>query len=278
MRLSFYTYSYTDRLKMPIVPCLERIARTGYSGIDVSGTNGNSADPASFDVARRKLTRRTAEKLKLRLEAVITHAQLTDTLADPKQKPLDLVGSVDLAADLGASVVTFHMGGYHDGLDRKQEWKRVVGAIRKAAEHGASKHVKLAVDGIWPVWINESPAAQQQLFDDVDHDHFGINFDPCYLTLMGVDPVKFARRFSKRIVHGHLKDHRGQYPKWTHLMPGRGVLAYDRIFRGLKAAGFRESVSVECFTNMKFETACDECFKSMVSAAGKGQVSFSRAS
>ena len=143
MRLSFYTYSYTDRLKMPIVPCLERIAKAGYSGIDVSGTNGNSADPRSFDTSRRKLTRRTAERLKLRLEAVITHAELTSSLADPKQKPLDLVGTVDLAADLGATVVTFHMGGYHDGVDRKVEWKRTVAAIRKAADHAASKHLSL---------------------------------------------------------------------------------------------------------------------------------------
>ena len=47
MRLGFYTYSYTDRQRMPIGQCLERIARTGYSGIDVSGTDGPSADPRS---------------------------------------------------------------------------------------------------------------------------------------------------------------------------------------------------------------------------------------
>ena len=110
MRLAFYTYSYTDRLKMSIPDCLQRVANTGYTGIDVSGTNGPSADPESFDSLRRKLTRVTAEKWKLRIEAVITHAQLTDTLVDPGRKPLELKGSVDLAADLGADVVTFHMG------------------------------------------------------------------------------------------------------------------------------------------------------------------------
>ena len=244
--------------------------------VHVSGTNGNSADPRSFDVARRTLPRRTAERLKLRVEAIITPAQLTDTLADPKRKTLDLVGTVDLAADLGATVVTFHMGGYHDGVDRKVEWKRTVAAIRKAADHASSKHVHLAVDGIWPTWINDSPDVQQRLFDDVDNEHFGINFDPCYLTLMGVDPSKLARRFSKQIVHSHLKDHKGTYPKWTHLLPGRGVLAYDRSFRGLKAAGFTASASVECFTNMKFETACDECYGAMVKAAKGGGVRFTR--
>lgn len=274
MRLAFYTYSYTDRLKMPIVSTLERIAKTGYAGIDVSGTFGPSANPNSFDEDRRRLMRSTAERLKLKIEAVITHAVLTDTLADPKQKQLDLQGSIDLAADLGAPVVTFHMGGYHDGIAKGDEWNRTVGVLHEAAEYGAMKHVALAVDGIWPVWIDDSADALQKLFDDVDSINFGVNFDPCYLTLMGVDPVVFCRRFAKRIVHAHLKDHSGLYPKWKHLLPGKGEMDYVRVFRALNAVGFREAVTVECFTDMKFEEACDSCFAAMTDAARKAGVRF----
>lgn len=276
MRLSFYTYSYTDRLKMPIPKTLERIARTGYSGIDISGTNGPSADPRSFDAARRKLTRSTAERLKLRVEAVITHAQLTDTLADPKQKPLDLVGTVDLAADVGAEVVTFHMGGYHEGHSRDKEWRSAVDAIKRAADHGQRKHVQLAVDGIWPKWIDDTPQALQKLFEDVGSDNFGVNFDPCYLTLIGIDPVRFARQFRQRLFHAHLKDHRGKYPQWKHLLPGAGEMQYARVFQGLRQSGFKRSAAVECFTDMKFEKACDDCYRAMVAAARRAQVKFAR--
>ncbi|MBP87714.1 MAG: hypothetical protein CMJ64_13490 [Planctomycetaceae bacterium] len=275
MRLSFYTYSYTDRLEMPIELCLKRIAKAGYSGIDVSGTNGRSADPLSFDQERRKLTRRIAEDLDLHVEAIITHAQLTDTLVDPARKPLDLKGSIDLAQDLGGSVVTFHMGGYHDGTPRDVLWKRAVAAIAEAADYGMARHVAIAVDGIWPVWIDDSEAALARLFGDVGSANFGVNFDPCYLTLMGVDPVPFARRFHDRIVHGHLKDHEGKYPKWTHLLPGRGEMDYARIFRALADLTFSDSVAVECFTDMKFEEACDICFVAMQNAARAGKVAFS---
>ena len=148
MRLSFYTYSYTDRLKMPIEPCLERIAKAGYSGIDVSGTNGPSEDPRSFDVERRNLTQRITEKLNLRVEAVITHAQLTDTLVDPNRKPLDLKGTVDLAQHINSPVVTFHMGGYHKGVARDKLWRQVVDAIRDAADYGMARHVSLAPNNL----------------------------------------------------------------------------------------------------------------------------------
>lgn len=274
MRLGFYTYSYTDRLKMSIPECLGRIAKTGYSGIDVSGTNGRSADPKSFDAARRRLTRATADKLGLQVEAVITHAQLTDTLVDPNRKPLDLKGSVDLAADLGADVVTFHIGGYHEGVGRDVLWKKSIEAIKQAADYGMGRHVALAVDGIWPKWIDDTADALGRMFDDVGSENFGVNFDPCYLTLMGVNPVGFVKRFHKQIVHAHLKDHTGKYAKWTHKIPGQGGMNYAPVFAALNRVKFTGSTSVECFTDMKFEEACDTGFAAMVAAARKAGVTF----
>jgi len=274
MRLGFYTYSYTDRERMPVGPCLERIARTGYSGIDVSGTDGPSADPKSVSPELRRLTRQTAERLGLRIEAVITHAQLADSLVDPMKKPLDLAGTVDLAVDLGSNVVTFHMGGYPPGVPRDDFWRTIVAHIRRAADYAAGRHVALAVDGIWPVWVDNSPDALERLFHDVGSPNFGVNFDPSYLVLMDVDPAGFVKRFPKRIVHAHLKDHVGKYPNWTHLIPGRGGMDYAAVFAALDRIKFAGSCAVECFTTMKFEEACDEGFAAMTTAARKVGVRF----
>lgn len=274
MRLGFYTYSYLDKLRMPVDECLDRIARTGYSGIDVSGTYGPSDDPNSFHRERRQLVRKTADKHGLRIEAVVTHAQLTDTLADSDRATLDLVGSIDLAADLGAEVVTFHMGGTPEDVRRDTLWKQVVQNIRQAADYGAARHVSVAVDGIWPLWLIDSPETLQQLFDEVDHQGFGVNLDPSYLTLMGVDPVRFVARFHKQIVHAHLKDHKGTYPKWTHLIPGEGEMDYAPVLAALRRHSFDGSLAVECFTDMKFAQACDTGFAEMSRAAKEARVEF----
>ncbi len=280
MRLSFYTYSYTDRLKLPTVDCLERIAKIGYGGIDVSGTFGNSDDPKSFDAVLRKLTRETAKKLGLRIEAVITHAQLTDSLISEKGTPLDLKGSIDLAVNLGSPVVTFHMGGFPKQAEteaaRKEFWNRTANYIREAADYGAARHVSIATDGIWPTWIVDTPDSLARLFDDVGHANFGVNFDPCYLVLMGIEPAKFASRFPKRIVHAHLKDHQGKDEKWTHLIPGRGEMKYAPVFEALAKIGFTGAAAVECFTDMKFEEACDDGFKAMTAAAREAKVIFEK--
>ena len=264
MKLAFYTYSYTDRQNMPVRECLARIAKTGYGGVDESGTFGKSDDPKSVTAERRKLIRETARVHRLSVEGVITHAELTRTLNT--ETPLDLKGSIDLAVDLGASLVTFHMGGRVEGLSDQELWNRTAKRIREAADYGAAKHVALAVDGIWPTWIVDSPDTLQKLFDDVGAPTFGVNLDPSYLTLIGLDPVKFVRRFAPKIWHAHLKDHAGQYPRWEHRIPGKGEMNYVPIFAALADAEFRGSLAVECFTNMKFEEACDDGFAAMAGA------------
>ena len=270
MRLSFYTYSYTDRQNLSIADCLARIAKIGYAGIDESGTFGRSEDPASVTTERRKLIRDTARRHRLRVEALITHAELTRTLTT--SSPLDLKGSIDLAMDLGASVVTFHMGGQQPGLSEQDLWSKTVEWVRSAARYAESKHVALAVDGIWPPWIVNSPDTLAKMFDEVSSPAFGVNFDPCYLVLMGEDPVRFARRFSSRIWHAHLKDHVGKYPNWEHRIPGQGEMNYAPIFAALARAKFKGSMAVECFTDMKFEEACDAGFAAMTAALRKAGV------
>lgn len=270
MRLAFYTYSYTDRLKLPLEECLARIARMGYTGIDESATYGPSEDPRSITSERRKLIRDTARRHGLSLEAVVTHAELTTTIA--RQQPLDLQRTVDLAVDLGANLVTFHMGGPALDGSEGELWRKVVEEIRVAARAAANRRVSLLVDGIWPGWIVNSPEALQRLFDEVGEGNFGVNFDPCYLTLMGVDPVAFVRRFAARIWHAHLKDHVGRYPQWEHRIPGEGEMDYARVFAALAEAGFTGSMAVECFPNMPFEEACERGYEAMTAALRRAGV------
>jgi sugar phosphate isomerase/epimerase len=166
------------------------------------------------------------------------------------------------------------MGGEHKGITRKALWNQVVDVLQAAADYGAARHVAVAVDGIWPTWLDNSTDALGRLFDDVGSMNFGVNFDPCYLTLMGVNPVGFVMRFHKRIVHAHLKDHTGKYPKWKHKIPGRGEMNYAPVFAALEQVKFGGAAAVECFTDMKFEEACDTGYTAMVAAAGKARVKF----
>ena len=273
MRLAFYTYSYTDRLEMPLEPALEKIAATGYAGIDISGTHGKSADPGSVTPDLRKRTRETAARLNLTIEAIITHATLADSLFT--NTPLDLDGSVDLAADVGAPLVVFHMGGpKEDEARRAEAWPRVVDYLKARLVYAEERNVKLAVDGIWKDWLVETPESFLELHAEIGHPLFGINYDPCYLTLLGLDPSEIPEQWGDRIFHAHLKDHIGTYPDWEHKIPGQGHVDYLHVIQSLRETGFSEAISIETFTDMDFDESCDigyRTFHSLLAATETGR-------
>lgn len=271
MRLCFYTYSYTDRLNLPIADCFARIAKTGYSGVDESSTFGRAINSDSVTSARRKQIRDAAAQYKLRVEAIVTHAELTASLVTPPE--LDLKAAIDLAADLGGDVVTFHLGGPQEKIPERELWARTVQAIKTGADYGDARHVRLAIDvGPWPVWIVRTNDELARLFDDVKSDSFGVNFDPSYLALQDIDPVGFVKRFGARIRHVHLKDHVGKYPKWEHRIAGKGEFNYVPVFEALATAKFNGSLAVECFTDMKFDEACDDGYAAVKRALEKAGV------
>lgn len=275
MRLAFYTYSYTDKQNLSIPDCFERIARTGYAGIDESSTFGAAVNSDSVTAERRRAIRDEVRKHKLRVEAIVTHAELTQSLTGPAA--LDLAASVDLASDIGGDVVTFHLGGPVKDVADADLWDRVVRAIQQAARHGDAKHVALAIDvGPWPTWIVKTSDDLARLFDDVGSKSFGVNFDPSYLAVMGIDPVGFVERFGSRIRHVHLKDHVGKYPKWDHHIPGQGELDYAPIVAALGKAKFEGALAIECFVNMKFEEACDVGFRTLSAAFAKANLKLTR--
>lgn len=275
MRLSFYTYSYTDRLNLSISECFARIARTGYAGVDESSTFGAAVNSDSVTAERRRAIRDAARQHKLRVEAIVTHAELTTSLAGPTS--LDLKAAIDLASDLGGEVVTFHLGGPRKDVPDAQLWDQVVRAVQEACQHGDAKHVSLAVDvGPWPSWIVKTTDELAKFFEAVNVKSFGVNFDPSYLAVTGLDPVKFVERFGSRIRHVHLKDHIGKYPKWVHHIPGRGELDYAPIVAALARAKFDGSLAIECFTDMEFEEACDTGYKTLAAAFRKANVPLTR--
>ncbi len=256
MRRAFYTYSYTDRLGLDIDRTLAEIARWGYEGIDESSTFGPHVNSSSVSPDRRRAIRDAARRHGLRVEAIVTHAELSTSLFSPE--PLDLIAALDLAADLGGEVVTFHLGGPVPNVPLTDVWQRTVATLREAVASADSRHLRLAIDlGPWPTWLVTTSDQLQHLFDDVASSTLGINYDPSYLSLQGIDPLGFLRRFATRVCHAHLKDHRGRYPRWEHLIPGRGELDYVPLVSELARHQFQGSLAIECFTDMPLSTACE---------------------
>ena len=193
---------------------------------------------------------------------------VTGTAEDGLRLEVALALGVDLAIDVGAPLVVFHMGGPND--DAKRTWSRVVDYLERSLDYAGDRGVRLAVDGVWKDWIAETPESFLRLHDDIGSPSFGINFDPCYLMLLGLDPVEVAHMWKERILHAHLKDHVGAYPEWEHRIPGQGDVDYPRVVQALDEIGFEAAISIETFTTMDFDEACAGGYTALAPAVGKG--------
>lgn len=147
----------------------------------------------------------------------------------------ELVASVDLAADVGASVVVFHSGGLpkeYAQLEGEHEraWRRLEFALAVALPHAQGKGVKLALEnkqkGTDLVITPEDHLRALQSFPDL-----AACLDFGHLHTVGLDPIAFANALGPRLIHVHLHDNRGQRDE--HLPLGEGTLDLPTVLTAL---------------------------------------------
>jgi sugar phosphate isomerase/epimerase len=101
-----------------------------------------------------------------------------------------------------------------------------------------------------------------RIVDQIENEHFGVNFDPSNTYLAGEDPIALLMRVIKRVktmhasdrylANGTLEELKNQdmgvvgYSKLLkHGEIGKGLNDYDTIFSELRKVGFDSWISIE---------------------------------
>ncbi len=108
---------------------------------------------------------------------------------------------VDLAVDLGTSVVTTHIGVVPEDVT-SDTYAIMVEACREIGLYAEARGVQFAIE------TGPEPAARlKQFLQDVDTAGMAVNFDPANLFMvLGLDPAQEAIILGNHIVHTHAKD------------------------------------------------------------------------
>lgn len=115
-------------------------------------------------------------------------------------------------------------------------WKEL---IKVAEDHS----VKIGIENCpmkfsadeWPGGQNlaVSPSIWKRMFEDIDSDYFGLNYDPSHLVLQQMDYVAPTRNFSEKLFHIHAKDLRIE----QHLLDEHGIFAHPKLWHSPKLPG-----------------------------------------
>jgi L-ribulose-5-phosphate 3-epimerase len=232
---------------------LELLAEYGYKGIALTLDHVH-LDPFApeLDVRAAELRGRLGD---LGLDCVVEtggrfvldrrRKHFPSLVSEGRERRVDLVRrAIDIAAELGAPVVSLWSGAVPEGTDRSTAWDRLRAGCDELLRHAATQGVTLGFEpepGMLVERIDDFEVLRQELGNP---RRLGLTLDLGHCVCLETEPVAWCvRRAAPWLVHVHADDmHRGVH---EHLMFGEGDLDLEAAVRALGEIRFEGMVAVE---------------------------------
>ncbi len=153
---------------------------------------------------------------------------------------------IDLAANLGAANISTEPGGPLEGMTREEGlrlFKEGLGAVEARARE---KGIRILIEPE-PGLLIENSRQFLDLFNELDPEVFGINFDVGHFYCVGEDPSDLLVSMRDIIHHIHLEDIAAGR-EHHHLMLGHGAINLPDVLNTIEEIGFTGFVTVELYT------------------------------
>lgn len=171
---------------------------------------------------------------------------------------------IDAAPSFGCDLVCGFTGRI-TGKPIPESMKQYKKVFDPLARRAADKGVRLAFEncemgGNWKTgdWnIAHTPTAWEMMFNEIDAENIGLEWEPCHQMVKLIDPMPQLRKYVKRIFHIHGKDATiywdvirehgitGSHQFAFHRTPGFGDSNWTNIISELRRGGFVGSIDIE---------------------------------
>ena len=239
---------FADNLKLPLREGLRKVAALDVSSFQVYTTRnafaGGELLPENMSPAQRAEFRQFYQGLGLTLSATCAdcgHGFLD--AARNEQLIRDTFTQIDLAVDLGAKIITTHIGIVPE--QPNAQWETLRRALDTVGAYAESRGVALATEtGM------ESGPVLRALLDSLHTVGIRVNFDPANLTMAGFDLDEALDALLPCIVHTHAKDGvhdpRGwAQGQWREMPLGEGDVPWPHYLARLHAFGYTGAYTIE---------------------------------
>jgi sugar phosphate isomerase/epimerase len=164
--------------------------------------------------------------------------------ATARDRRLDFLRqTVDVAAELGAEIVSFWSGTPAKTATDAELMDRLSGACRELCEHAARRQIRLAFEPEPGMFI-DTMTRFAELHQRVARPNFGLTLDVGHLHCLGETPIAAqVRCWRDWLWNVHIEDmRRGVH---DHLMFGEGEIDFAEVLGVLAEIGYAGGVHVE---------------------------------
>jgi len=171
---------------------------------------------------------------------------------------------IRLAKDFECTVVSGFTGAI-ENISVQENIPRFAEVFGRLAKIAEDEGVRIAFEncdmgGTWeaPRWnIAHAPRAWEMMFDAVESDVLGLEWEPCHQMVSFIDPIAQLRKWVKRVFHIHGKDAtiawdviatqgiRSGVPYLWHRTPGFGDSNWTDIITILRQGGYVGAIDIE---------------------------------
>ena len=158
---------------------------------------------------------------------------------------------IDLAAELGSQLLTFHSGSASDGVSDREVRELCAESFGLLAGHARQRGVRLSLEVV-PGYF--ATAESFEILDQLELADLGITLDighisfphplhsdkACYFPLAGIG--EFIEGFANRLTHLHVHDYDGRH---DHIAIGEGAIDFADIVVSLREIGYDRTICFE---------------------------------
>jgi protein FrlC len=229
----------------PLEEVIRRLARIGYDGIEI-GCAAPHAWPAHLSAARRRELRGLLQSEGLAPVSLLPAPgggpgnNAASPLAEERRTTLDHYKEVvDLAADLGASLVLYIAGWLVFGTTREEGFRHSTECLAQVARHAAARGVTIVV---------EPTSADSNLIETADdalelmraagQPNVKVMFDTYHVMYRNEVSSDYVHAMAPHLAHIHCAD-------TDRLAPGDGEVNWRGFLQAVKDVGYDGYLTME---------------------------------
>lgn len=265
MKIGFHSAAFHA---FPLTEVIPRLADLGYDGIELNAQNAawtKAHVMPDLTAEGRASIRQLARDHGMEISSISAHDTDDNSLvdADPqgRQRHLDYIkGCIDMAPDVGTSVVHVLAGPPPAGVPTERAWGWLVEGLATCIHYASERGVTFALEAVVGSTV-PNMAYLTRLLEDLGEDKLQVNFDAGHLVLAGEDPAEWVRTLGPRIVHAHIKDANVippgfEFPplpegtmrlstEFEFVALGRGVIRFGELVSAMREIGYEGFLSME---------------------------------
>ena len=216
---------------------IKKAAELGADGFQIYVTRGEMA-PENMDVSARAAFKQFVADQGLVISALCADYGGGFLDAELNEEKVEkTMGCMDLAVDLGTSIITTHIGHLPDSED-DPKWRVSLEALTTLASYGESIGVCFATE--------TGPESADHLLtflEQINSSGAKVNYDPANLCMWGFDQVGGVKVLKDHIVHTHAKD--GLKGEMKEMPLGKGNVDFPKWVAALDEIGYEGFLTIE---------------------------------